>query len=226
MPARSSTLSNASGNSGAYALSDNRERTITTDVPGRCIHASKLVDMLKTRFGDNYTLEVCTPHFSLYCRHWRMLDARRQLQNICKVEDHKSRDTAMLLGTARNMFTTLGVGGFHELLGWAAHTSWSILMSKIFGICMDEWSLAWEGDSKAPMYDHTYQSFKRLGQSRTKQKLNKRWFFFDISTIHFHVAFTIPIWVCSALRRRRRRNQHQDDTIWLTLGRGFAAFVW
>ncbi|KAI1189783.1 hypothetical protein F5B17DRAFT_390047 [Nemania serpens] len=68
MPASSSTSSNASGNSGAYAPSNDRERTITTNVPGRCIHPAKLVDLLKSRFGDNYTLEMRDDTYKITAR--------------------------------------------------------------------------------------------------------------------------------------------------------------
>ncbi|KAI0436303.1 hypothetical protein F4803DRAFT_542716 [Xylaria telfairii] len=68
MAAQSSTSSNASGNSRNYAPLDNRERTVITHVPGRCIHPSKLVNMLKTRFGDNYTLEMRDDNYKISAR--------------------------------------------------------------------------------------------------------------------------------------------------------------
>ncbi|KAI0877802.1 hypothetical protein GGS24DRAFT_446033 [Hypoxylon argillaceum] len=67
MPPHISTSSSASGNSMADTPSNHDRRAITT-IPGRGIHPSKLVNILQTRFGDNYTLQMRDDTYKIFAK--------------------------------------------------------------------------------------------------------------------------------------------------------------
>ncbi|KAI0505637.1 hypothetical protein F5B22DRAFT_651569 [Xylaria bambusicola] len=64
MPSTSSVSSYSNGSYYTKSRSDRHQQTITS-IPGRCIHPSKLGNMLQARFGNNYSVEMRADNYKI-----------------------------------------------------------------------------------------------------------------------------------------------------------------
>ncbi|KAI1424891.1 hypothetical protein F5Y12DRAFT_749678 [Xylaria sp. FL1777] len=65
MPSYASTSSYYSSHSKSASSRSNSYQPTITSIPGRCIHPSKLGNMLQARFGNNYSVEMRADNYRI-----------------------------------------------------------------------------------------------------------------------------------------------------------------
>ncbi|KAI0422629.1 hypothetical protein F5X98DRAFT_324823 [Xylaria grammica] len=65
MPHSSSSYRSSHSTPASSRPSSYQQSVAITSIPGRCIHPSKLGDMLQARFGDNYSVEMRADNYTI-----------------------------------------------------------------------------------------------------------------------------------------------------------------